>query len=108
MAAHRLWLRPARRGHLRRAVGMGRRPADHLILRVLAGRACHYRRGEYARTERTATRNLARRLKSGNSKMKIHIIGGGPAALYFAILMKRLDPSHQITIAERDGPNDTF
>jgi anthraniloyl-CoA monooxygenase len=40
--------------------------------------------------------------------MKINIVGGGPAALYFAILMKKLDPSHEIVIAERDGPNDTF
>jgi anthraniloyl-CoA monooxygenase len=40
--------------------------------------------------------------------MKINIIGGGPAGLYFAILMKNLDPAHEITIMERDGPNDTF
>jgi anthraniloyl-CoA monooxygenase len=40
--------------------------------------------------------------------MKINILGGGPAGLYFAILMKRLDPSHDITVIERDGPNDTF
>ncbi|MBI3456378.1 MAG: TIGR03618 family F420-dependent PPOX class oxidoreductase [Candidatus Rokubacteria bacterium] len=40
--------------------------------------------------------------------MKIIIIGGGPAGLYFAILMKKLDPAHAITIFERDGPNDTF
>ncbi len=40
--------------------------------------------------------------------MRIHIIGGGPAGLYFAILMKKLDPTHQITIFERNGPNDTF
>jgi len=40
--------------------------------------------------------------------MKINILGGGPAGLYFAILMKRLDPAHDITITERDGPNDTF
>jgi anthraniloyl-CoA monooxygenase len=43
-----------------------------------------------------------------SSIMKIVIIGGGPAGLYFAILMKKLDPAHQITIFERDGPNDTF
>lgn len=40
--------------------------------------------------------------------MKIHIIGGGPAGLYFAILMKKLDPASAITVVERDGPNDTF
>ena len=40
--------------------------------------------------------------------MRVTIVGGGPSGLYFAILMKRLDPSHQITVIERDGPNDTF
>jgi anthraniloyl-CoA monooxygenase len=40
--------------------------------------------------------------------MKITIVGGGPSGLYFAILMKKLDPSREITIIERDGPNDTF
>ena len=40
--------------------------------------------------------------------MKIHVVGGGPAGLYFAILMKKLDPAHAITIFERDGPDDTF
>ena len=40
--------------------------------------------------------------------MKINIIGGGPAGLYFAILMKQQDPAHDITLFERDGPDDTF
>ena len=40
--------------------------------------------------------------------MKINIIGGGPAGLYFAILMKKADTSHQIRIYERNGPDDTF
>jgi anthraniloyl-CoA monooxygenase len=40
--------------------------------------------------------------------MKITIVGGGPSGLYFAILMKKLSPAHQITLIERDGPNDTF
>ncbi len=40
--------------------------------------------------------------------MKINIIGGGPAGLYFAILMKKTDASHQIRIYERNGPDDTF
>ena len=40
--------------------------------------------------------------------MKINIIGGGPAGLYFAILMKRSNPDHQIEVYERNGPDDTF
>ena len=40
--------------------------------------------------------------------MNINIIGGGPAGLYFGILMKKADPSHQIMVFERNGPDDTF
>jgi anthraniloyl-CoA monooxygenase len=40
--------------------------------------------------------------------MKINIIGGGPAGMYFAILMKSADPAHDINIYERNGPDDTF
>ena len=40
--------------------------------------------------------------------MRILIVGGGPAGLYFGLLMKQRDPSHAITILERDGPDDTF
>jgi len=40
--------------------------------------------------------------------MKINIIGGGPAGMYFAILMKKADAAHDITIDERNGPDDTF
>ena len=41
-------------------------------------------------------------------EMKINIIGGGPAGLYFAILMKKSNPSPDITVHERNGPDDTF
>jgi len=40
--------------------------------------------------------------------MNIVSIGGGPAGLFFAILMKRADPSHRIRVIERNQPNDTF
>jgi len=42
------------------------------------------------------------------SLMKINIIGGGPAGMYFAILMKKAEPGHEITVYERNGPDDTF
>ena len=40
--------------------------------------------------------------------MKIAIVGGGPGGLYFAALMKQLDPSHDITLWERNAATDTF
>ncbi len=40
--------------------------------------------------------------------MKIVCIGGGPAGLYFGLLMKQLNPAHDITIVERNRPYDTF
>lgn len=40
--------------------------------------------------------------------MRIACIGGGPAGLFFAILMKRADPSHEITVYERNRANDPF
>ena len=40
--------------------------------------------------------------------MKIVCIGGGPAGLYFSILMKKADPRHDITVVERNRPDDTF
>ena len=36
------------------------------------------------------------------------VIGGGPAGLYFAALAKSLDPSHEITVWERNAADDTF
>ena len=40
--------------------------------------------------------------------MKIACLGGGPAGLYFAISMKLRDASHDITVFERNRPDDTF
>ncbi|MFC3106804.1 bifunctional salicylyl-CoA 5-hydroxylase/oxidoreductase [Undibacterium arcticum] len=40
--------------------------------------------------------------------MKIICIGGGPAGLYFSLLMKKQNPAHDITVIERNRPFDTF
>ncbi|MEE9215958.1 MAG: FAD-dependent monooxygenase [Anaerolineales bacterium] len=40
--------------------------------------------------------------------MKINIAGGGPAGLYFALLAKKLDPQHEITVYERDPADNTY
>jgi anthraniloyl-CoA monooxygenase len=50
----------------------------------------------------------ARLLRQRKVRMKIHVIGGGPAGLYFASLMKKAWPRTQITVFERNRPDDTF
>jgi anthraniloyl-CoA monooxygenase len=40
--------------------------------------------------------------------VKIVCLGGGPAGLYFAILMKKADPAHDILVLERNRLDDTF
>ena len=40
--------------------------------------------------------------------MRIAIAGGGPGGLYFAALMAQLDPAHEVTVWERNAPDDTF
>jgi anthraniloyl-CoA monooxygenase len=40
--------------------------------------------------------------------MRIAVAGGGPGGLYFAALVKQLDPSHQVTVWERNAAEDTF
>ena len=40
--------------------------------------------------------------------MRIVCVGGGPGGLYFAVLMKKADPRHEIRVIERNRPDDTF
>ncbi|MDB5817189.1 MAG: oxidoreductase, partial [Rhizobacter sp.] len=40
--------------------------------------------------------------------MKIVCIGGGPAGLYFGLLMKQQNPAHEVSVIERNKPYDTF
>jgi len=48
-----------------------------------------------------------RRGSKANS-MRIVCVGGGPAGLYLALLMKRADPRHAVRVVERNRPYDTF
>jgi anthraniloyl-CoA monooxygenase len=40
--------------------------------------------------------------------LRIAVIGGGPAGLYFALLLKKARPETSITVIERNRPDETF
>ena len=44
----------------------------------------------------------------GTQAAKINVIGGGPGGLYFALLHKLARPDSNITVYERNRPDDTF
>ena len=40
--------------------------------------------------------------------MQVTVIGGGPAGLYFSLLLRKADPRLHVTVLERNRPDDTF
>ena len=40
--------------------------------------------------------------------MKVNVVGGGPAGLYTALLLMKGNAGHQVTVFERNKPDDTF
>ncbi|HEY0970293.1 MAG TPA: bifunctional salicylyl-CoA 5-hydroxylase/oxidoreductase [Gemmatimonadales bacterium] len=39
---------------------------------------------------------------------RVAVVGGGPAGLYTALLLRRADSTHEVTVVERNRPDDTF
>lgn len=46
--------------------------------------------------------------RTATTPLRVAVIGGGPGGLYAAVLLKRLDPRREITVWERNAPDDTF
>ncbi len=46
--------------------------------------------------------------KNEGNDVKIAVIGGGPAGLYFALLLRRSGASHEIVVVERNRDAETF
>ncbi len=40
--------------------------------------------------------------------MKVLVVGGGPAGLYAALLLKQRHPQAEVIVEERNRPDDTF
>jgi anthraniloyl-CoA monooxygenase len=40
--------------------------------------------------------------------LHVVIVGGGPAGLYLATLLRQADPAHRVTVLERDAPDDAY
>jgi anthraniloyl-CoA monooxygenase len=40
--------------------------------------------------------------------VRVTVVGAGPSGLYLAILLKKADPAHEITVVERNAPDATF
>ncbi|WP_155055972.1 bifunctional salicylyl-CoA 5-hydroxylase/oxidoreductase [Streptomyces blattellae] len=71
--------------------------------------------GARGRTERAATAAWARPATTNpqpptqtGHPLRVAIVGGGPGGLYAAALLKRLDPNREVTLWERNAPDDTF
>src|SRR5580698_5055865 len=55
----------------------------------------------------TATYRRSQNKPAGGG-VRIAVVGGGPGGLYFAALARQLDPGSEITVWERNAPDDTF
>ena len=73
-----------------------------------SGKLQHFKLRERLEHENDQLAGAAATQPRRSTPMKIAIVGGGPGGLYFAALMKQLDPTHDITLWERNAASDTF
>src|SRR5829696_5758911 len=95
--------RRRRPGEGRRAAGAGQ--AGDRAVQVPPGGRVPAATAAYP--DRQAAALQAARAGGGRALMRIAVIGGGPAGLYFSLLARQLGP-HEITVWERNAPDDTF
>src|SRR5262245_6304844 len=69
----------------------------------------YLRAGRLAKFRVRGCRRLVLGAGLGNERLvRVVCIGGGPAGLYFAILMKKAWPAAEVTVVERNRADDTF
>src|SRR6185503_3980325 len=117
---HRRLERSARQARAHRAAHVVRARQAGISQRIATGRRGvprahgqafpHHGGGAGRRPGRArgAPRNRSHGGTPGEMSMKVSIIGGGPGGLYFALLAKKNWPRWEITVYERNRPDDTF